>query len=363
MWNRMIALLACLLVGLSAVPAGAVIIFPTGGGEPIKGFLVRQSREAVTIRQVADDGTVRNRTIPRSQIDDMIVTVSAERLERLHRDRPRDYRDYAEELAEKREDPEARAAAIRLYLIAAYLDPENLGRSSLLGMTGVARSADEQRKFRAMVYLLDPDHDPRTLRKTDEIHVSPGNPGEIGSSEALLKVLQRLRHGRKREALALSERGTVKDEFGRFAHLFSHDQFVDACNAPARCEKCDKGYVPCTQCGGSGRTRDSTVPCSACHGSAKSVCPACSGHYTSVVVAPEVLRKILAVELALAKGTGTPGSPESKTVAESSSWSQIVAQTPSTPVPSLTLETLTEFDPKACHFRNGKWGQAAANGE
>jgi len=50
-----------------------------------------------------------------------------------------------------------------LYLIAAYRNPQELGRSSLLGMTALARTPAEERRFRAMTYLLGDDHDPATV--------------------------------------------------------------------------------------------------------------------------------------------------------------------------------------------------------
>ena len=49
--------------------------------------------------------------------------------------------------------------ALRLFLIAAHLDPQKLGPSSLLGMSLLASTPAEVRKYRAMAFLLDPKGD------------------------------------------------------------------------------------------------------------------------------------------------------------------------------------------------------------
>ena len=94
--------------------------------------------------------------------------MSEERLAELVRSNPDAYREYAEELAEKRKDPDAQQTSIRLFQMAAVLDPQRLGRSCLLGMVPLARDAAEQRRFRAMAYLLDPDHDPALLQASEQ---------------------------------------------------------------------------------------------------------------------------------------------------------------------------------------------------
>ena len=98
--------------------------------------------EKVVTREKLPDGEFRVREIKRSDIDDVIFPVSSERLEQLDPGDPKAYRDYAEELAEKCEDPDARATAIRLYVLAAYLGSDVL---ALLPYT------------REVVYLEDGD--------------------------------------------------------------------------------------------------------------------------------------------------------------------------------------------------------------
>src|SRR5206468_9849498 len=88
-----------------------------------------------------------------------IITVSPERLAALDPSKPQDYREYAEELAEKQRDPEARDTAIRLYAIAAARGDDNLRHSALLGLIALARNPDEERLFRAAGYRFDSGHE------------------------------------------------------------------------------------------------------------------------------------------------------------------------------------------------------------
>ncbi len=301
-----LVLLTCCLIAMAPSPCSAVIVLPAGGGKPIKGRLVRMSPEVIVLRVRRPDGSWHERTIDRSGVEDVLVTVSKDRLASLGADRPKDYRDYAEELAEKREDPDARAAAIRLYLIAAYLDPDRLGRSCLLGMTGLARDAEEERKFRAMVYLLDPEHDRRSLRPAaDRALDRPSDDPE--ARDALLKTLRTLRLGRRREALHLAKRPDVTRQLASLADIMTHDELVRAAE-----------------------------------GTGKSLSPA-------------MLRKVLTLELALLKDPAAPIEP-APAKGELPRWSQTIGGGAATPLPSLTLETLVgEFDPRKCHYRDGKW--------
>ena len=293
--------LAC-LVAWNVAPAWAVIIFEKGKDQPTVGYLVRHDANVVVFREVLPNGTTRMRELPHAQVDDLVISVSPERLESLAPDKPEAYRDYAEELAEKRKDPDARDTSLRLYLIAAYLDPERLGRSCLLGMAALARSPAEERRFRAMAFLLDPNHD-RSLLK-------PGAPGGRGAvvdaqaREALLKALRAFRRGDRRIAMLQAKRPVVKNALDAFSDVLAYDEFTDP----------KKNH------------------------------------------SEGVLRKVLTLELLL----GQPGEPvRALPKASPDRWSRIVERDGTAPVPSLTLESLTEFDPRQCIFRNGRW-QAAA---
>ncbi len=135
------------LLGPCAEPARAVILFLKGQDEPVRGYLLESDEHRVVINELLPDNSIKKRTFLRSEIEDLLQTVSAERLESLRPEEPDKYREYAEELAEKSKDPDARVTAIRLFLIAAHLAPDRLGRSCLLGIVPLAEDEPQQRRF------------------------------------------------------------------------------------------------------------------------------------------------------------------------------------------------------------------------
>ncbi len=300
---RVLTFALILLLVLPVAQCWAVVVFPKGSDKPIMGFLVSQDGTRVVVREPQPDGTTRDHLLLRSDVDDILFTVSIERLETLRPDDPRQYRNYAEELAEKRQDPEARAAAIRLYLIAAYLDPANLGRSSMLGMIDLARSEAEEAKFRAMAYLLDPDHDRRVLKPPSPIQTTRAAADDSARSQ-LLQALRHLRQGNKLAARRIAQLPAVQSQFDEFQQVISFKEFDDACKSAAE------------------------LPL-------------------------DILHKILLVELSMTSKSAADTGAEHTTV--STSWQQSLARDDRTPLPVLSLETISEFDPRKCQYRAGEW--------
>src|SRR5262245_31427244 len=159
MWRYLLGLAVGLLC--SASPALAILIEVNDGkkSEKIGGFLVRDDGPILIIRIRTADG--REQDIPYTLAKITVLhRLDEKRLASLSRDDPKAYRDYAEELAGKKDilekDPEARDRTMRLYLIAAYLKPEQYGSSSLLAMSKLASTPAEARRCRALAFLLDP---------------------------------------------------------------------------------------------------------------------------------------------------------------------------------------------------------------
>src|SRR5690349_1880037 len=145
---RFIAISTALLAWtLLVCPAQAVVVLPKGAKQPIMGYLVRQDDRNIVVREELPGGKSRESSFAKKDLDELIITVSPERLAALDPSKPPDYREYAEELAEKQRDPEARDAAIRLYAIAAARGDDNLRHSALLGLIALARNAEEERRF------------------------------------------------------------------------------------------------------------------------------------------------------------------------------------------------------------------------
>lgn len=304
--------LALLLV---ASPAWAAIALLKSGGEPIRGFLVRQDAEEVVLDVPRADGSMERRTLRRIDLDALLITVPPERLAALVPDDPKAYRNFAEELAEKKVDPEARAAALRLYLLAAYLDPKEFGRGSLLGMIALARSPAEEKKFRAMAFLLDGEHDRGLLKEASATPAIPAGESALVKEDrnAILRAVQLYRQGKLREAATIIRPTRLRPVFDRLEGPIDYDAFLAACNSPGR-----------------------------------------------ATPKADVLAKTLAIELALAAPTdGSPAAAPMKESAEHD-WSAAAKSGDLAPAPALRLEYITEFDPRLSVFRDGKWQAPSA---
>lgn len=299
---RIPAILIFLIIGSTSVPCRGVIVFQKNQDEPIRGFLINENAISIEVHEPLPSGEVRKHILPRVSIDDIIRAVDTKRLAALKPEVPEDYRSYAEDLAVKTEDPEARDMAIRLYLIAAYLRPDELGRSCLLGMAGLARTPEEERAFRAMSFSLDPDHD-SSLLKTPKLVASEFTGIKDSDRQALRTALQMLRTGKLNEARRYFSRPPVQAAALYYSHIISESEYDDAFRAAGR-------------------------------------------------LTPRLLRKFLILEINLSITVPTEASDESP---EFAPWSQIIARDDTKPLISPTLTTLTEFDPRQSIYREGKW--------
>ena len=291
---------------LLSQPVFAVVVYKKGSNKPIAGQLVRQNGNEVVVRDESAAG-LKEVVIPRGEIEDLIETVSPERLVALDPSRPREYREYAEELAEKKLDPEARQMAVRLFQIAAWLDPAKTGRGALLGLVSVARSGEEEARFRAAAYLFDPRHDKALLGQTS----APAGKGkkEEDPVQGLLEALRQLRRGHSQQARAALAPPAVSDELEAHKGILTREEFLAACSAKE--------------------------------------------------LSDEQLRKILELELALDSRLSGRGEVRAQTTL--ASWNDAVGSGNLAAVPALQFDKLTPFDPRECVFRQGKWQRPMAN--
>jgi len=198
---------AVCVAAVSANSASAAIVF-LRSGDKVAGYLVSQDLTQVHLRVPVGEGKLEDRIIPRSDVKYLKVTVEKDRLAALNHKSPEGYIRYAEELAPVApKDPEARDVAMRLFAIAAHLDPQRLGRGSLLGMANMARTPAEAKKFHALAYVLDPGHDAQILTSpapppaNANASPPPSQPAAAESRDMklLLLRLKNLRYGNTRE--------------------------------------------------------------------------------------------------------------------------------------------------------------------
>lgn len=292
---------ATLSILFSVAPAHAIVVLKKGLEQPLLGHLVREDERTVVIREELPGGGQRETHIPRADIEELIVTVDPQRLAALDPAQPRAYREYAEELAEKHRDPEARDAARRLYAIAAVRSEGTLRKGALLGLMSLARSPAEERRFRAAIFLYDEQHDTGVLAQGP----SPLAPGPTSTAETappgeLLSAVRLIRQGRGAEAKALLELPHVRRAAPLLASIITLDELLSAAAARA--------------------------------------------------LTDEQLIRLLTAELSLS-GEAQPSAKSG----DVSPWSQTIKNGQLAPLPSLALESLTEFDPAECVFRGGKW--------
>jgi hypothetical protein len=292
-----------LLVALLAAPcADAAVVVVKGSTQPVVGYLVRQDERSVTLREVLPGGKSRESSFARSNIDELIITVSPERLGKLEPVSPADYLEYAEELAEKQRDPEARETALRLYAIAAARGDGSRRYSAMLGLIALARSPGEERKLRAAAYLFGADHDESLLKNNSAGMTAPQSLASVGE---LLTALRLVRQGKSSQARAILEKPALRNDAPRLAGFITLDELAELSN--------------------------------------------------SSQLSNQQLTRVLRAEIALEEAKlGRTASGESS-AGRQSPWSSVLRPGSLAPMPLLTLETLTEFNPAECVFRNGKW--------
>jgi hypothetical protein len=339
------------------MPSAWAVLIETEKKVRIGGYLVSEDAQKIVVRTKTADGKDKLNVFDATKTK-ILHKVDLARLEKLGKDKPKAYHDYAKELAKEKADPEAMDLAFRLYVIAAYLDAPNLGKSSLLNMSALATQPADVRKYRAMAFLLDAKGD-RTLLKADTakpvvetILKAKVPPTALTRFQ---KALERYRTGDIVKAKSDANEKGAADYFAKAG--LDKQKFLKACDE-VPCTKCKKtGTMACATCGGKGKIADPMDPfggfrlCSTCNGKGKQKCTGCDGgglnpfpeDYLKAVLRAEVwaVEQIVTMEPLAKKSSG--------------SWNNALNDQ-QTRIPLLALETITEYNPRQCVFRNGKWG-------
>ncbi len=351
MVHARLAILALTLTALFPAMAGAVILETTAGAR-VAGYLVREDDTTIVVRRDLDGEEV-TQSYVKADLALILRSVDPERLASLRPDEPKDYRNYAEELAEKRDDPEARELALRLFHIAAYLDPDNLGRGSLLSMAGLAGSPGQERQCRALAYLLDPRHDRGVLQAPTASATRRGSQAR----KMFVAALEAYRLKQTDRALDLAQKSGVKEHFDGASGLMSYGDFLRSCRDHPECHKCGPdGREKCPVCHGTGRAdgRNSfrSAECPGCGGWGTIPCAACQGEKSTLTISEDQLRAILRSEL-IAE-SAAPSAVTKGKAAQPTPWSELLRR-PTQPAPLLSIRDLTGHDPRRCLYRDGKW--------
>jgi hypothetical protein len=337
-----------------ASPSAWSILIETGPKQRVGGYLLSEDAKQLKVRIKTPDGKDKVELFERAKIK-IIHKVDLERLEKLSKDQPKAYRKYADELAEQEADPEAKELALRLFLIAAYFDSPNLGRPCLLSMSTLAANPADARKYRAMAFLLGSKADP-TLLKTEAIKAGPSTSPKSKAQENAFKsfqlALRKYRAGQVKNAKDLANEDGVAYFFGIAPGMMDQKSFILACN-DVTCTKCKAGSVVCTACNGQGKIVDGfgAQLCATCNGKGKQKCSSCDG--SGLNPFPEDrLKAVLRAEIwALDQVLVNEATKKS---AAAGGWSNAL-NSQQAPLPTLTLETIAQHDPRQCVFRKGEW--------
>ena len=301
------ALFGLLIVALSVgfispieTARGAIIVLKNQA-EPVLGLIVRQEKGQLVVKVRDESGKLRDQTLERKEVAEIIETVSPQRLQALNPKSPEAYRDYAEELAAKQRDWEARETAIRLYAIAFHLERAKLGKSALRGLISLARSPQEEQQFRAALFILDP------RQILDDLPTSK-NAAEVKKErnrwEETLRGVQLLRRGQGAAARPIFAKAEVAKVLQGYEAFISRSELETACK--------------------------------------------------EISLTDRRLRQLLLLELAL-ESHRAPPAEQSLLEDVSPAWGSDLQSGGNNPVPVIDLDRLTEFDMRQTIYRDGKW--------
>lgn len=172
MKNNRTILLTCISVLLALLidNASAVIVVIDNGRTEVRGYEVSRSNTVLVMDQVKPDGSRERRsfslTDPDVQVLDAINTAD---LEQLDPSNPRAYLDLASRLEAKVIDPEVHDLVVRLFLIAAHLDTENLSVQSFRYLAFQGRTVEETNRFKAILRSIDKSGNPVTSQNSSKL--------------------------------------------------------------------------------------------------------------------------------------------------------------------------------------------------
>jgi hypothetical protein len=289
---------------LLLMPAAGSSILIRDGKAFIGGYLVSKDDKKVTVRVQDTFGIEEIREFDINKV--VKYGFDPARLGKLTKDNPNAYLDYAKELAEQVRDPEAKEYALRLFLIAAYLDPSRLDSTYLRNMSELASMPAEARRLRAMAFLRDAKGDESLLK--------------IDRRKATAEPTTNLK--RFQNALRNYCNGDFKSAKG-FLEQVRNDE-MDSCFriVPGKMKRLD-------------------------------FLKACKSSESSKSYDEDQMEAILRTEIWVDDHIRALGAATTSTGADS--WSRVLNTGQTEAIPPLTLETVTEFDPRACVFRKGKW--------
>lgn len=198
------AVLCAAIWGAWSLESVADIVVVRGETRPLVGKVTVDQDDQVVVEVQDAEGLTREHHVARERVLLIVLAEDQEKLSGLVPGQWEDYRRMAEELASQRLDPHATELAIRLFLIVAYHERGSVREGAIASLVGLARSPEEERKFRTLAYRSAEQDQVQWLQPPVTQIRAPLSAAE---RELLLRTVRLIRQDEGDLAL-----GTLRDE-------------------------------------------------------------------------------------------------------------------------------------------------------
>jgi len=261
--------------------------------KPVFGLVESIQNGQIQFQRTNDGISFEQVKIDQNSVQSMVISHNAERLGALTHGDWGAWHEYAEELFSQRSDPVARALAIRLLVIVLGNSKETeLRKAALADLVSLARNDEEREKLRQLQYLETGKQIAATESQTKQ---------SLPSIEERKSAAQRIKSIRLgRNVGQLADDDSLRKVIAAFEETCSWQELIQIAN--------------------SNRIDDQS------------------------------LRLLVALEIELLTKRETTNATERRF-----QWHTLAARVGSSTLNLPSIETVTEFDPLATRFENGKW--------
>ena len=134
--------------------AQADVVWIVGQDDPIYGIVESSDEQQIVFRETVDGQKFSARTIQRSSIETLVINHDPQQLAKLPSGQWETWLSLAETLHAQKKDPVARNLAIRvLVIVVANSERENQRQTAIEELVSLARSESERQKFNQLRYL------------------------------------------------------------------------------------------------------------------------------------------------------------------------------------------------------------------
>ena len=210
--SSVLAIFVCPFLSTRSTIADAIVLH--GQAEPVIGRILTQTEQSIRIETEGPSGSPSVVEIPVEKILLVLPAEDPKVLEKLEPGRWADYRDVADDLAARKQDPDAITTAMRLLLIVAYHGEGQQREGALSSLIGLARNPQEQRKLEAIAVRYG--NRPAPAPDAPRILITTQGPSDAERNE-LLAAVRAIRRGKAEDArrrLAASNLNAAYEKLG-----------------------------------------------------------------------------------------------------------------------------------------------------